>query len=355
MTNSTVTIQRHPDGLYGIVPAETPDALATAPGPGTMVLEVLGGHLVWNVLAGQELPAAVIDDLELAQEWVWAIYGESVALALDSAGTAHPVEAPAPPVLSATAVSARRLAYAHWASRWWPASTLDGIAALDPVLLDRDIATLTEDCESLVAGADALVPALAAVIESSLRASDYALAAGNGPHAAGTLVLARGTGGWDWRRCPPGLVDASESAVSWQLIRDAGATTVAITVAAHPALPADLPAHLRPWAHIDTGRDELDTELRAVDDTWIGEYPLSAPSSAVRIAIHVPGFGPVPDSGEQFAAPTPTVISPDAALRQRIREFASSRLREAAIPTADDDPFAPLLAEIAAAAGDSDF
>lgn len=348
--NSTVMIQRYPDGLYGIVPTEAPAVLSAAPGPDVMVLEVLGGHLVWDVLAGQELPAAMIDDLDLAQEWVWAIYGEAVALALDGAGTEHPVEAPTLPAVAA--VSARRLAYAHWASRWWPASTLDGIAALDPALLDRDIATLTEECEFFVDGADALVPSLSDVVESSLRASDYALAAGDGPHAAGTLVLARGTGGWDWRRCPPGLVDASESAVSWQLIRDAGATTVAITVAAHPALPAELPAHLRPWAHIDTGRDELDTELRAVDDTWIGEYPLSAPSSAVRIDIHVPGFGPVPDSGELFAAPTP---SPDAALRQRIRDFAAARLRAAAIPTADDDPFAPLLAEIAAAAGDSDF
>ncbi|WP_040815575.1 hypothetical protein [Nocardia concava] len=353
--NSTVTIQRYPDGLYGIVPAGAPAALGMAPGPDTMVLEVLGGHLVWNVLDGQELPAAMIDDLDLAQEWVWAIYGEPVAIALDGAGTGHPVEAPTPPVTAVAAVSARRLAYAHWASRWWPASTLDGIAALDSDLLDRDIATLTEECEFFVDGADALVPSLSAVVESSLRASDYALAAGDGPQAAGTLVLARGTGGWDWRRCPPGLVDASESAVSWQLIRDAGTTTVAITVAAHPALSADLPAHLRPWAHIDTGRDELDTELRAVDDTWIGEYPLSAPSSAVRIAIHVPGFGPVPDSGELFATPTPTATSPDAALRQRIRDFASARLRDAAIPTADDDPFAPLLAEIAAAAGDSDF
>ncbi|MGW4246683.1 hypothetical protein [Nocardia sp. NPDC004722] len=359
MTNSTVTIQRYPDGLYAIIPAGTPDALAAAPGPDTMVLEVLGGHLIWNVLAGQEIPAALLDDVDAAQEWVWAIYGEPVALALEPSGddsgpgrNGRQVggaegragrEVAAFAARPALAASAYRLAYAHWASRWWPASVLDGIAALDPVLLDREIAQLTEECEALVDGADALAPPLPATVESSLRASDYALAAGD-EHRAGTMVLARGTGGWDWRRCPPGLVDASESAVSWQLVRDAGATTVAITVAAHPDRSADTPAHLRPWAHVDTGRGEFDTELHPVHDTWIGESPLPTPASAIHIAIHVPGFGPLPDDTESAAD-----------LRDRIRDFAASRLLAAAVPDIDGDPLAPLLAEIAAAANDSDF
>ncbi|MTE12462.1 hypothetical protein [Nocardia aurantiaca] len=347
MTDSTVRIRHYPDGLRGIVPVGAPAALDAAPGPDTLVLEVIGGYLIWNVLAGQRLPAALIDDVDAAQEWVWAIYGLPVAAALDSGD--REAEAPAAPALPALAVSARRLAYAHWASRWWPASTLDGIATLDPALLDRDIALLTEECESLVDGADVLAPPAPAVIETSLRASDYALAAGDGARPAGALVLARGTGGWDWRACPPGLVDASESAVSWQLVRDAGATAVAISVAAHPDLPAAVPAHLRPWARIDTGHSELDTELRAADDTWIGESVLPAPASTVRIAIHVPGFGP--DTG-----PRSTSAPADAALRQLVRDFASTRLREAAAPTVGHtDLFAPLLAEIAAAAADSDF
>lgn len=369
MTNSRVTIHRYPDGLRGIVPVGHPAALHAAPGPDSMVLEVLGGHLLWSVLAGQELPAALIDEVDAAQEWVWALYGEDVALALDSVRPGGPVavgdgapaagegeppaEVPAAPVLRSTAVSARRLAYAHWASRWWPASTLDGIAELDPALLDRDIALLTEECELVVDGADALAPLVAAHIETTLRASDYALAAGDEARPGSALVLARGTGGWDWRSCPPGLVDASESAVSWELVRDAGATSVAIAVAAHPGLPDAVPAHLRPWARIDTGRGELDTELRAADDTWIGESVLSAPASTVQVAIHVPGFGPDSAAGPG-AAGEPTADA--AALRRRIRDFAAGRLRAAAAPGIDDSgPFAPLLAEIAAAAGDSDF
>ncbi|GAB2509811.1 hypothetical protein [Nocardia heshunensis] len=401
MTNSTVMIHRYPDGLYGITPAATPHALAAPPGPDTMVLEVLGGHLIWNVLAGQEIPAALIDDIDAAQEWVWAIYGEPVAIALDAAApqraSAEPTapetasaattpttgafDAPAIEISAddvgrvsagrratrvdgglgreivafaarpALAAAAYRLAYAHWAARWWPASALDGIAALDPALLDRDIAQLTEECEALVDGADALAPALPVNIESSLRASDYALAAGD-EHQTGTMVLARGTGGWDWRRCPPGLVDASESAVSWELVRDAGATTVAIAVAAHPDGSTGTPTHLRPWARVDTGRGEVDTELRPVHDTWIGESSLSAPASAIHIAIHVPGFGPPPETVEPLDGPAPESA---ADLRARIRDFASARLHAAAIPEVDGDPLAPLLAEIAAAAGDSDF
>ncbi|MEC3952679.1 hypothetical protein VMT65_06520 [Nocardia sp. CDC153] len=355
---TTVVIRRYPDGLYGIVPDDNPGALEAAAGPDVMVLEVFGGHLVWNALAAQELPAALIDDIDLAQEWVWALFGEPVALALDDIGAGgsagDAVAATAAPASPDLAVSARRLAYAHWASRWWPASTLDGIAALDQVLLDRDIAVLTEECESLVDGADALAPLSPTYIESPPLASDYALAAGD-ESRTGTMVLARGTGGWDWRRCPPGLVDASESAVSWQLIRAAGETTVAISVAAHPDLPPDLPSHLRPHARIDTGRGELDAALRPADDTWLGESAVTAPTSAVRVAIHVPGFGPLPESADLLADGADSAAAA-AALRDRIREFAASRLRLAATPAADDrDPFAPLLAEIAAAAGDSDF
>ncbi|GAB3208213.1 hypothetical protein [Nocardia tengchongensis] len=361
MTNTTVTIRRHPDGIRAIVPAGTP--ATSAAGPEVMVLEVIGGLLTWNVLAAQELPVAIIEDIDAAQEWVWALYGEPVAVVLDAvrpqvreldgdpaefepAGN-HLTEAAVAPGLPGLVVSARRLAYAHWASRWWPASMLDGIAALDPALLDRDIALLTEECESLVDGADAIVPRVRGAVESSLRASDYALAAGDADRSGGALVLARGTGGWDWRYCPPGLVDASETAVSWELVRAAGTTTVAITVAAHPQLPAEIPGHLRPWARVDTGRGELTTELRPGGDTWIGESPLPAPASEVRIGLHVPGFGPGSEVDPH--------VTGQVVLRERIREFAAARLRTASTSTDADEPFASLLAEIDAAAVDSDF
>ncbi|MVU81482.1 hypothetical protein GPX89_30115 [Nocardia sp. ET3-3] len=359
MTNSTVSIDLFPTG-WCIIP-KAPLGPVESSGAEEMVLEVVGGVLVWDVFDDRRLPFAMISDIDIAQDWVWAVYGETVALTLDEmsridSAISSASDVAAAPALPALVVSARRLAYAHWASRWWPASTLDGIAALDPVLLDRDIAVLTAECESLVDGSDAIVPLAPTYIENPPRASDYALAAGDEHRAADAFVLARGTGGWDWQRCPPGLVDASESAVSWQLVRDRGATKVSITVAAHPDLPADIPTHLRVWADVDLGGDGLEIELRAVADTWIGESPLPAPASTVRIAIHVPGFGPMPLPREfRWGDMERSGDAARAVLRQRIRDYAASRLHYATTSTADDDPVAPLLAEIAAATGDSDF
>ncbi|WP_067702970.1 hypothetical protein [Nocardia jejuensis] len=437
MSNSVMEIRDFGDGLRGIVPRgsqevpgapggldaegtpgtqstrseqgrpgpagrrDAPVVLDAVADPDVMVLEVAGGYLTWNVLAGQLIPAAVIDDPELAQEWVWALYGERVALALDahrtpsespagadgvvdempagsSAGAAGEADAEvaravgagdgagevadgvigsgpvdgaggvsagelwAEPGSPALAASAWRLAYAHWASRWWPASTLDSIAPLDSVLLDREIAALTEECESLVDGADAVVAEAPASVETFPRASDYALAAGEGDR--GGMVLARGAGGWDWRRCPPGLVDASERAVSWQVVRDAGVTTVAVSAVAAPGGPADLPAYLRPWARIHTAGGVVDAELRSVGGAWVGEAFLPTVGRAGRVDLYLPGFGVAEDTDP--AAPE---------LRREIREFASARLRYAAEPADDRSPSAPLLAEIAAAAEDSDF
>lgn len=335
-----VMIRRYGSGLSAIVPASAPTVLDPAADADVLVLEVSGGHLSWNLLAGQTIPAAVIDDSELAQEWVWAIYGEALALALhdDYSATIN-----AEPGLPPLAVSARRLAYAHWAARWWPASTLDGIAPLDPALLDQEIVTLTEECETLVDGADAIVPTVPNLVETSPRASDYALAAGD-DHAAG-LVLARGLGGWDWRRCPPGVVDASERAVSWQLIREVGETTVTVSAVAAPGLAADLPAHLMPWAGIDFGGTEVDIALRFAAGAWTGVAPVTTSSSPVRVDIRVPGFGAAVDNDRDAVE-----------LRDRIRRFAADRLRRAAHPATDDTaPDHPLLAEIAAAEQDSDF
>ncbi|WP_327141487.1 hypothetical protein [Nocardia sp. NBC_01327] len=338
MTGSALKIRRYGGGLSGIVPAGAATVLDAAAAADTMVLEVAGGYLSWSVLAGQSVPAAVIDDLELAQEWVWAIYGAPIALALDRD---QPAEATAAPALPALAVSAWRLAYAHWAARWWPASTLDGIAPLDAGLLERDIAALTLECESLVDGADALAPVVAEMVETRMRASDYALAAGD--ETPDGLVLARGVGGWDWRRCPPGLVDASERAVSWQAVRAAGATTVAVSAVAAPGVPAEVPAYLRPWARIDTGTEVGEIALRAEGGAWVGELAVAGADPIVRVDIHVPGFG-VDDGADS------------AELRQRIRAFAAERLRRTAVPgSVDGAPDAPLLAEIAAAADDSDF
>ncbi|WP_405159961.1 hypothetical protein OG203_26365 [Nocardia sp. NBC_01499] len=341
--NGTVRIRRAADGLLVIAPDGAPTVLDGAAEIDVLVLEAAGGHLTWSLLAGQSLPAAVIDDMRVAQDWLWAVFGEEVALAVDAGETGELTAAPGLPEL---VTSARRLGYAHWAARWWPASTIDGIAPLDERLLLDDIATLSEACEMIVDGADEPFEVAESptgrVPEARGRAEEYALAAGPAAAAApGALVLARGTGGWDWRRCPPKLLDASEQAVSWEVVRQGGTTTVSVRAVAAPQ--SHFPSYLHPHVLVRTTAGTADAALTLAGDMWTTEVPApEGAESTVTVAIYVPGVGP--DSSEHGG---PSV-------RQRVRDLAVRRLRRAADPS-DEAGDAPLLAEIDAAASDSDF
>ncbi|UGT59162.1 hypothetical protein [Nocardia asteroides] len=306
------------DGLTVLAPVGAPTVLDPVPGVGVLVLEVSGGHLTWDLFGDSVVPAAVLDDPAAAQDWLWALYGEAAAVAVAD-GVDGPLDAePADP---GQAEDARRLAYAHWAARWWPASTLDGIAALDPGLLDAEIAELTAACDALVDGADAVV---AAAVEVTARAEDYALAAGDGVREG--MVLRRGSTGWAWHRCPPGVVDASEQALTWESVRQGGSGVLRVDVVAAPrTVPVLVPAHLRPWVRVG----ELRAPLDAAADHWV--TTLATPEVA-EPELFVPGVGSAqPDS---------------AADRVRVREFARARLSGAG---------SLLRAESAAAADDSDF
>ncbi|GAA5103134.1 hypothetical protein [Nocardia iowensis] len=341
--NDTVRIRRAADGLWIIAPDGAPTVLDGAAGSDVLVLEVAGGHLTWQLFGGQTIPAAVIDDVQLAQEWLWAVFGEEIALAVDAGGTGEFGVVPGLPELVA---SAWRLGYAHWAARWWPASIIDGIAPLDERLLLDEIAALSGECEMLVDGADASFVAQTGQLPGIRgRTDDYALAAGPATSVpSGVLVLARGTGGWDWRHCPPGLLDASDNAVSWAVVRGAGTTTVLVRVVAAPQLRGDVPRHLLPHALVRTAAGTIEATLALDGDAWTTEVtaPVGA-ESGVAVQVSVPGVG-VEDSAESSG--------PDN--RQRVREFAALRLSRAT-ETPDNLADAPLLAEMAAAASDSDF
>ncbi|MFF1960779.1 hypothetical protein ACFVWX_27850 [Streptomyces sp. NPDC058220] len=371
-----------PDGSGG---GSAPNVLDSAPGVDVAVLDVAGGHLTWSVLALEAAPAAVLDDVGLAQEWVWAVYGERVALALADANEAvteaapaqavAEAEAEAAPALPGLVASARRLAFAHWAARWWPASLIDSIPALDERLLDQDIGDLTEECDLLFAAqettdshppvrsyADTRADADAdADADVTPRAADYALAAGPASATAdpeGGLTLARGTGGSDWRRYPPGLVDASERAVSWVVVRADARTTVTVNVVAAPGPP---PAHplLTPRAAVSGAADQLDFGLRLVADSWLGDAPFDHAGTGgpdprgagLAVDVYLPGFG-TPGPPDDPAA--------QEAVRARVRDLARSRLARARASGARagdsaDYPGSLLRAEIAAASDDTDF
>ncbi|MFX0574242.1 hypothetical protein [Nocardia nepalensis] len=348
--SASVRIGRVADGIWTVVPDGAPTVLDASAAIDAMVLEVLGGHLSWSLLAGQTIPAAVIDNLELAHDWLWAVYGEPVAVAIadfdsGAAELTDGAQFAAEPAVPDLVTAAWRLGFAHWATRWWPASTIDGITPLDDRLLDQEITALRAECELLIddeTASDDETVDINAAVEVSTRAADYALAAGGGAdRPAGALSLGRGTGGWDWRRCPPGLIDASERAVSWESIRGSGTTTVRVTAVAAPQLGSATPAHLRPRASITTPVGTAEAELNLIGDLWTGAA--TTPSDSVSaVDVYVPGVGATQD---------PKLGGPQ--MRQRIRELATARLRRAT--GAHDAVDAPLLAEIAAAASDSDF
>ena len=114
-----VDIIRTGDGTIRVAgtPSER-DPGERGPGFTQAVLDVAGGLLTWPRVDNMGLPVAEIDDVRDAQQWLWAVYGEPVSIAcasVDLDGVRVPAEEPK------LARDAARLAFRHWAARWWPA------------------------------------------------------------------------------------------------------------------------------------------------------------------------------------------------------------------------------------------
>ncbi|MFJ9566849.1 hypothetical protein ACIRQQ_43300 [Streptomyces fuscichromogenes] len=366
------------------------------------VLDVTGAVLTWPVLGPTGLPAAEIHDVGQAQQWLWAVYGERTAAAVDAVASGAPAAELTPSERpTALAESAARLALGHWAARWWPTSYLDGIPALEPDVLGLELAALTHECQQLLdesgelEGADLLEEHLAALgplirwrqsaapprqLDRVLRLIDdaadnagldgealrhlrsaleqdhrpaatpldladlfvgrqeFALAAGALRTASGR-VMARGSGTNDWCRYPPGFVDAAEEAVSWTAYARGADRRIEVEVVADIAAPAG-GVHLAAEVHVD-GSPPHRVPLARLDDVWTGRADLDIPGSttpSIEVGILLPGFDPGPGAD-------------DRAAREAVRALARHRLGVAAAPhdreAAHPDPF---LAEIAAAA-----
>ncbi|MFJ8134433.1 hypothetical protein [Streptomyces sp. NPDC096013] len=384
------------------------------------VLDVAGAVLAWPVLGGAELPTAEIHDAARAQQWLWAVYGEQVAAAVHACAVGELAHVRVPAEPTPLAGSAARLGFGHWSARWWPASQLDGIPALQPDVLGLELAALTHTCQQLFdtdddqpddcvaelvgdheAALDALIQwwhstppssGTALRLESVLRTvddaadgagldgealrhlraaldrprpdgtrveaialfarhDDYALAAGE-PLVTGGRVIARGVGINDWRRYPPGFVDASEAAVSWTARALGARRQIEVEVVAHIAAPvAEVP--LAAEVRVNDGpRSRVPLSRRV--DVWSGRADLDVPAGEteprIELGVLLPGFdpGPGPEGGAD---------------REAIRTLARRRLATAAAaaqPEPLDSPphngtSAPFLAEIAAATTDEDY
>ncbi|MGW1214441.1 hypothetical protein ACWD5F_32935 [Streptomyces sp. NPDC002499] len=137
-------ITRAEDGVIRI------DGPAAGPAFTRAVLDVAGAVLTWPVLDPTGLPTAEIHDVGQAQQWLWAVYGEGTAAAVDAFASGAPAAEPTlPEQPTALAEAAARLALGHWAARWWPTSHLEGIPALEPDVLGLELAALTHECQQL--------------------------------------------------------------------------------------------------------------------------------------------------------------------------------------------------------------
>jgi hypothetical protein len=349
--------------------------------PAVAVLELSGAVLAWTVDDPSGAARITFTDVPAA-EWLWRVVGEAGHVAVLTAlgdGMADDgrvidltgVE-PSPDALAPL----RRLAVGHWLRRWWPASSRDGIVALDSAVLDGEIALLTAAAQeyfaeetfdsdeaellrwhgaSLVAGAHGDDPRVAELVgacgeladelgvvewsnrvvpvsESQRRRDDYALAAGPESVRSRALAIASGVGSVNWTAVPPGLFDAADRTVDWA-IEMAGRAAVAAVRVATTAPAAGVSVRLRSGAVSGTG--VLDAEGRAtlplvgaeqqpVTETqaWDHDWP----TTAVTIGADVD------DSDDAARA------------RERIRAFARARL---AHPGPD-----AFLAEILAAESD---
>ncbi|WP_406245186.1 hypothetical protein [Streptomyces anulatus] len=366
------------------------------------VLEVAGAVLTWPVLGPTGLPAAEIHDVGQAQQWLWAVYGEHAAAAVDAVASGTPTaELTLPERPTALAESAARLALGHWAADWWPTSYLDGIPALEPDVLGLELAALTHECQQLLDesaeldGLELLEEHLAALdplirwrqsadpprrldrvlrltddaadnaglggealrhlrsamdkdhrptatpldlAELFLRRQGFALAAGALRTASGR-VIARGSGTNDWCRYPPGFVDAAENAVSWTAYALGADRRIEVEVVAGIATPVG-GVHLAAEVHVD-GSPPNRVPLARRDDVWTGRVDLDIPASttpSMEVGILLPGFDPGPGADHRAA-------------REAVRVLARHRLGVATAPhdskAAHPEPF---LAEIAAAA-----
>ncbi|AKS33947.1 hypothetical protein [Mycolicibacterium goodii] len=339
------------------------------PLPLVAVLEVSGAVLSWVVDDAPSTAPTIGFTDPLRADWLWRVVGEDRHVEVVE-GRAADLE-----VLPGSTDALRRLAIGHWLRRWWPASVRDGIAELDPALLDAEIAlatvaadafftddTLDSDAAALLAPHTARLDALAAQGDPRVsglidrcrdlaadigvdwagpgaapaapaRRADYALAAGAATSRQD--AIAGGVASVNWSAVPPGVFDAAEDTVEWSVrTADDGTVTAVVTVALSGPGHADgIGVTIRCGEHAGTG--VLDADGQTVLALHTGARPTTETEawnqdwSTAEVHVGATGTGGTDE---------------DAQTRARVRAFARARL---AAPAAD-----AFLAEILAAESD---
>lgn len=370
-------------GLWSTGPAPAPVPLAA-------VIEVDGAVLSWTVDSAPESPAQITLTDPARAEWLWRVVGEPGHRAVaEAAGSAPPDDAAALElqgleVLPGSLQALRRLALGHWLRRFWPESTREAIAGLDPAVLDVELAVATVSCEDffgdgtldsdvagllaphagaierllatgdprivelarrgvdLVADMGLDAPGWSAVADvidelatapaiATGRQDDYALAAGTGVVAEPVEVIARGVASVSFSGVPVAVFDAAEDTVRWTIaVQDGQVVAMIGALTLGRQSPEGIPVLLRHNGF--RGDGALDAQGRErlvlVGDGGEPITPAQAWDSDWAAAAVIVGVE----------------VDEPAEIRDRIRRFARQRL---AAPQPD-----AFLAEILAAESD---
>ncbi|KAB8161281.1 hypothetical protein FH609_027450 [Streptomyces sp. 3MP-14] len=305
----------------------------------TGLVEAEGAVLTWDVPAGQRLPSAEVHHGERAADWLWQVYGPAAdALLAVPDGTETDVELPAGGGPLAEPLA--RLARLGWLAAWWPASQLAGVPALSAALLAAEAAVVAADVEGLLDEPDAverllaraapavhplaaladdpelgdaaraLAERLAEVAEDfgvelpepaalPADAGGWALAAGGEP--PGGVTALSGVGPLNWRRLPPGVVDAAAE-LRWTLVRREGRLLLDVAVARAPSAFAEEAqgAALRARSDADAVEFPLEVTAGGAEFGGAAELPPTAllvPAPRRTVTVWAPGYAG-PDDAE---------------------------------------------------------
>ena len=336
------------------------------------VLEVSGAVLSWTVDDAAHAAQITFTD-PVRADWLWRVLGEpghiALGAALDGRTPEATIELADVNLRPETLEPLRRLALGHWLRRWWPTSQRDGIAALDGALLDAEIALLTAGAEEFftddtfdsdvaallrphtaalsahLQGGDPRVVelvrncadlagdvgvAFAEAAGVAVRRDDYALAAGADGDGRASSSIATGTDSANWGAVPPGIFDAAENTIQWQVqVADGAAKAVVRVELSGSGLAAGIGVRLQSGDFSGVG--VLDADGAATFPIFDGPHPVAESAAWDH-------------DWQSTGVTVGAEVEESPQMRQRIREFARARLRAPA-----GDAF---LAEVLAAESD---
>jgi hypothetical protein len=307
----------------------------------TALVEARGALLAWDVLAGDAVPAARVDDAERAADWLWEIYGVGTAAEILKGANEVTVSADGD---WRVRDACRTVAQLGWVDAWWPASAVAGVPPVSRALLRGELAITIDTIEHLLDDDESLERALVAAgqltsipevdgtlavlaenhgvaLSAAPTQVEFALAAGSRDRPPGVTVLS-GADAVDWALVPSGVVDAAADA-EWAVVRSGGATHVEVAVSLVPGARPRLAAR---FGQVEVDLDRLDDFGRLTGRAPVPATVLLLPPAHRVLTVYAPDFAQPEESSAEGRERRAAIIayarsrteSPSATLTERM-------------------------------------